>query len=66
MSKEDKKKKAPAKKAEAKVEKTVTAGGVTFTLETWPGTKRVYWKSDGGWRGTYATEAEAMKDKPKG
>jgi hypothetical protein len=64
MSKKDTKKKAPAKKAEAKDEKTVTVQGLTFTLELWPGTKRFYWKSPVSGRGTYATEAEAMKDKP--
>ena len=64
MSNKDEKKRAPAKKTWAKTENTVTVGGVTFTLETWPGSKRLYWKSEGGWRGTYETEAEAMKDKP--
>ncbi len=64
MTKKEDKKKAPAKKAGAKVEKEVTVDGVTFKLEKYYDTGRLYWKSPLGWKGTYATEAEAMKDKP--
>ena len=64
MSKKDTKKKAPAKKAEAKADKKITVDGSTFELLPFFDTGRFYWKGPKTWIGTYATEEEALKSKP--